>query len=54
LDETDREVILMRHVEQLSNQEVAQSLGLSEPAAGMRYLRAIRRLRPLLDETAIG
>jgi len=54
LDETDREVILMRHVEQLSNHEVAQSLGLSEPAAGMRYLRAIRRLRPLLDETVIG
>jgi RNA polymerase sigma-70 factor (ECF subfamily) len=50
LDETDREVILMRHFEQLSNQEVAQALELSEPAAGMRYLRAIRRLRAVLDE----
>lgn len=50
LDDTDREVIQMRHFEQLSNQEVALALGLSEPAAGMRYLRALRRLRPLLDE----
>jgi RNA polymerase sigma-70 factor (ECF subfamily) len=50
LDETDREVVLMRHFEQLSNQETAQALGLSEPAAGMRYLRAMRRLRALLQE----
>jgi RNA polymerase sigma-70 factor, ECF subfamily len=50
LDETDREVVLMRHFEHLSNQEVAQSLGLTEPAAGMRYLRAMRRLRTLLQE----
>jgi RNA polymerase sigma-70 factor (ECF subfamily) len=41
----DREVILLRHAEQLSNQEVAQVLGLSEAAASMRYLRALRRLR---------
>ncbi len=51
LEEKDREVILMRHFEQLSNQEVAQALGLSEPAASMRYLRAIRRLRELIGET---
>jgi RNA polymerase sigma-70 factor (ECF subfamily) len=50
LDETDREVILMRHFEQLSNQEVAQALGLSDAAAGMRYLRALRRLRAMFDE----
>ncbi len=48
LDEQDREVVLMRHFEQLSNSEVAQSLHLSEPAAGMRYLRAMRRLREKL------
>jgi RNA polymerase sigma-70 factor (ECF subfamily) len=50
LDETDREIVLMRHFEHLSNQEAAQALGLSEPAAGMRYLRAMRRLRTLLEE----
>jgi RNA polymerase sigma-70 factor (ECF subfamily) len=50
LDELDREVILMRHFEQLSNSETAQSLALSDAAAGMRYLRAMRRLRVLLAE----
>jgi RNA polymerase sigma-70 factor (ECF subfamily) len=48
LDDIDREVILMRHFEQLSNSEVAAALDLSEPAASMRYLRAMRRLRALL------
>jgi RNA polymerase sigma-70 factor (ECF subfamily) len=50
LDETDREVVLMRHFEQLSNGEVAQALELSDAAAGMRYLRAMRRLRDMLQE----
>ena len=50
LDDNDREVILMRHFEQLSNNEVAQALSLSDAAAGMRYLRAMRRLRELLRE----
>jgi RNA polymerase sigma-70 factor (ECF subfamily) len=48
LDEDDREVVLMRHAEQLSNQEVAALLGLTEAAASMRYLRAVRRLRTAL------
>jgi RNA polymerase sigma-70 factor (ECF subfamily) len=48
LDEDDREIILMRHREQLSNQETAEALGLTEAAASMRYLRAIRRLRSTL------
>jgi RNA polymerase sigma-70 factor (ECF subfamily) len=48
LDEADRDIICMRHFEQLSNQEVAADLGLSEAAASMRYLRALRRLRALL------
>ncbi|HUR55452.1 MAG TPA: sigma-70 family RNA polymerase sigma factor, partial [Gemmataceae bacterium] len=45
LGEDDRDVILMRHHEQLSNQEVAAALGLTEAAASMRYLRALRKLR---------
>jgi len=49
LDEQDREVVLMRHFEQLSNSEVAESLGLTAQAASMRYLRAMRRLRSLLQ-----
>lgn len=48
LDEDDREIILMRHAEQMSNQDVATALELSEAAASMRYLRAVRRLRSTL------
>jgi RNA polymerase sigma-70 factor (ECF subfamily) len=46
-----REIILMRHAEQLSNSQAAELLGLSEPAAGMRYIRALRQLRAILGET---
>ncbi len=48
LEEDDREIILLRHREQLANQEAARALGLSEAAASMRYLRAVRRLREAL------
>jgi RNA polymerase sigma-70 factor (ECF subfamily) len=48
LADDDREIILMRHHEALSNQEVAKALGLTEAAASMRYLRALRRLRAVL------
>jgi RNA polymerase sigma-70 factor, ECF subfamily len=50
----DREIILMRHYEQMSNLEAADALGLTEPAASMRYLRALRRLRLILDEHLQG
>ena len=50
LDDDDRDIILMRHQEHLSNSEVAEALGLSQPAAGMRYLRALRKLREVLGE----
>jgi RNA polymerase sigma-70 factor (ECF subfamily) len=48
LEENDREVILMKLHENLSNQDVAAVLGLSEAATSMRYLRAVRRLRAIL------
>lgn len=52
LDEKDSEIVIMRHYELLTNQEIAQSLDLSEPAASMRYLRAVRRLKAIIqDET---
>jgi RNA polymerase sigma-70 factor (ECF subfamily) len=41
--------VLLRHFEHLSTAEAAEVLGLSKPAAGMRYLRAMRRLRVLLS-----
>jgi RNA polymerase sigma-70 factor (ECF subfamily) len=51
LDEGVKEIILMRHAEQLTNSQAAELLGLSEAAAGMRYLRALRQLKSLLGET---
>jgi RNA polymerase sigma-70 factor (ECF subfamily) len=50
LSDDDREVVVMRHVEQMGNSEVAEALGLSPAAAGMRYLRALRRLKEVLGE----
>ena len=52
LDEDDREILLLRHQEQLGNREAALLLGLSDQAAGMRHLRALRRLRALLTSDA--
>ncbi len=51
LDDDDREILLLRHFEQLSNGEVARTLGLSDAAAGMRHLRALRRLRVILGDS---
>jgi len=45
LDEVDREVLVLRHFEQLTNQETAQVLGLSRSAASKRYILALARLR---------
>jgi RNA polymerase sigma-70 factor (ECF subfamily) len=52
LDDGDRQIVLLRHFEHLSTAEAAEALGLSKPAAGMRYLRAMRRLRILLEDGA--
>jgi RNA polymerase sigma-70 factor (ECF subfamily) len=50
LDDDDRDILLMRHFEQLGNSEAAEALGLSAAAAGMRHLRALRKLRTILGE----
>jgi RNA polymerase sigma-70 factor (ECF subfamily) len=51
LSDEAREIILMRHAEQLTNSQAAEVLGLSDAAAGMRYLRALRQLKSILGET---
>lgn len=48
LSEPDREVLLMRNLEGLSNHEVAQVLAIEPAAASQRYGRAVLRLRKLL------
>jgi RNA polymerase sigma-70 factor (ECF subfamily) len=49
LDPMDREVLALKHFEQLSTSEIAEVLGLSKAVAGSRYLRAIKRLREILS-----
>src|SRR5262245_3598025 len=46
----DREVVVLRHFEELNNIETAAVLGIEPPAASKRYLRAIRRLKGILDQ----
>jgi RNA polymerase sigma-70 factor (ECF subfamily) len=54
LDPLDREALVLRHFEQLSSAEAGEVLGISEAAAGKRYLRALERLRHLLADTPGG
>jgi RNA polymerase sigma-70 factor (ECF subfamily) len=44
----DREVLSLRHFEQLSRAETAQVLGIEEEAAAKRYIRALKRLKEIL------
>jgi RNA polymerase sigma-70 factor, ECF subfamily len=48
LSPQDREVLALRHFEQLSNEEAAHVLGLALAATRQRYYRALERLRELL------
>lgn len=50
MDPIDREVLALRHFEQLGNTEVASVLGISTAAASLRYSRALRRLRDIISE----
>jgi RNA polymerase sigma-70 factor (ECF subfamily) len=54
LDDPSREILLMRHNEQLTNTQAAEVLGVKPPAAAMRYLRALRRLREVLGDPSVG
>jgi RNA polymerase sigma-70 factor (ECF subfamily) len=49
LDPLDREIIALRHFEELSNQEAAAVLGLSKSAASNRHVRALARLQVTLE-----
>jgi RNA polymerase sigma-70 factor (ECF subfamily) len=54
MDATDREVLMLRHFEQLTNAEAARVVGIEERAVGKRYLRALARLRKILSELPGG
>ncbi len=47
LKPADREILAMRHFEQLSFKEIAQVLGIKGGAANLRYVRALARLKTL-------
>ncbi|MDG3008158.1 sigma-70 family RNA polymerase sigma factor [Paludisphaera mucosa] len=51
MDPVDREVIVLRHFEELSNDEAASVLGLSKAAASKRYVRAMLKLKVVLANT---
>jgi RNA polymerase sigma-70 factor (ECF subfamily) len=48
MDALDREVLALRHFEQLSNAETAQVLEIKDSAASKRYVRALQRLKEIL------
>jgi RNA polymerase sigma-70 factor, ECF subfamily len=50
----DREVLALRHFEQLRRAEIAQVLGVSEAAVGKRYIRALERLKQVLGRSPGG
>jgi RNA polymerase sigma-70 factor (ECF subfamily) len=54
LGERDRQVLVLRHLEQLSTRETAAVLGVSEGTARVRHLRALERLRALLGSETEG
>jgi RNA polymerase sigma-70 factor (ECF subfamily) len=50
LDPIDREILSLRHFEELSRSEAALALGIEEAAAAKRYVRALKRLKDLLGD----
>jgi RNA polymerase sigma-70 factor (ECF subfamily) len=54
MDPLDREVLVLRHFEQMTTAETARELGISEAAAGKRYLRALVRLKEILSHLPGG
>lgn len=50
----DREVLVLRHFEELTNVEAAQVLGIETSAASKRYLRALTRFTQVLREAGLG
>lgn len=49
MDPIDREVLVLRHFEHLTNDQVAVLLDLKRPAASQRYIRALQRLSVILS-----
>lgn len=50
MKESDREILMLRHFEHLSNEECAEVLGVTPSGAKLRHMRAAKRLREVLRE----
>jgi RNA polymerase sigma-70 factor (ECF subfamily) len=50
MEPIDREILVLRHFELLSNVETAHVLGLNEAAASNRFMRALKKLKKILIE----
>jgi RNA polymerase sigma-70 factor (ECF subfamily) len=48
LEPLDREILSLRHFEELTHAEAARVLDIAEAAAAKRYIRALRRLKDVL------
>src|SRR5262249_28088097 len=49
MDPIDREVLVLRHFEELSNSETAEVLGIQKGVASNCYIRALKRLKEILN-----
>ena len=52
MGEIDREILMLRHFEQLSNKETAEVVGMNYEAVKKRYIRALDKLRELMMGTS--
>ena len=50
MEPIDREVLALRHFEELTNSEVAEVLGIQQKAASIRYVRALKRLKDVVGK----
>ncbi len=50
MEPIDREVLALRHFEELTNSEVAEVLGIQQKAASIRYVRALKRLKDVVNK----
>ena len=53
MDPIDREILALRHFEELTNQEAAQELGIEPAAASKRFIRSLKRLQKILDDVGL-
>ena len=54
MSEIDREILTLRHFEDMSNSEVAQLLGIEQKAASIRYVRAVQRLKQCMENEQLN